>query len=196
MMHKFSPQAEQEIAELIADFPNPRSALLMVMRVAEREFGCLDNEAMQLVARACQVSPAHVLGMATFYTHFKRPGHGKHRLMVCATLICDLGGAGEALQVIYETLGIRPGERTHDGLFSLEKVECLADCNRPPVVQIDGVHLSGQRRAELQATLNRYLEQEGKSAADYRGQAPLKMDLETPIIPVKQAISPNGAGHR
>ncbi|MBX7057497.1 MAG: NAD(P)H-dependent oxidoreductase subunit E [Leptospirales bacterium] len=189
----FSAAASVEVDRLLADFPNPRSALLMVMRVAEREFGALNDAAMELVARTCGVSPSHVLGMATFYTHFKRPAHGKHRLMVCATLICDLGGAGDALQVIYEMLGLRPGQRTADGLFSLEKVECLADCNRPPAMQIDGLHLSGMNRQRLQSVVLEYLGKEGKSAGAYRAEDAVEMDLRTPVISVKQAAPGQGA---
>lgn len=187
-MKSFSPEAEREVQELLSEYPNPKSALLMVLRVAEREFGCITDEAMQLVASRCGVSPAHVLGMVTFYTHFKRPWHGKHRLMVCGTLMCDLGGAKDALQEIANVLGIRPGERTEDGLFSLEKVECLADCDRPAAMQIDERHLSRQNGETLRRTLAEYLAREGKTAEDYRGKHGVKMNPEVPYIPVKRGV--------
>lgn len=187
-MKEFSADARREVDELLAEFPNKKSALLMVLRVAEREFGCLDDEAIDLTARTCEVSAAHVLGMATFYTHFKRPWHGKHRIMVCGTLMCDIGGAPEAVALIRETLGLAPGERTEDGLFSLEKVECLADCNRPAVIQIDNAHFSNQNGDALRATLDDYLRREGKSAADYAGKRGVPMETGVPFIPAKQDI--------
>jgi len=192
MKRTFSPQALTELAEIFADFPNKKSALLMVLRLAEREFGFIDNEAMVLVASSCEVSVAHVLGMVTFYTHFKRPFHGKHRFMVCATLMCSIGGpqgkTDDALLVLKERLNLDPGQRTEDGLFSVEKVECLADCNRPPVVQKDNTHHVNMNRAEMNRIVDELLKQEGLSPSHYAGKASIVMDPTIAFVPVKHSI--------
>lgn len=192
MKRSFSPQAQAELTEILADFPNKKSALLMVLRLAEREFGSIDNEAMELVAACCEVSVAHVLGMVTFYTHFKRPFHGKHRFMVCATLMCSIGGphgkTDDALAVLKERLNLEPGQRTEDGLFSVEKVECLADCNRPPVVQKDNVHHSNLDRDQMARLVDELLKQEGLGPSHYAGKPAVRMDPTIPFVPVKHSI--------
>lgn len=185
-MIDFSPEHKAQAEELLADFPNKRSALLMMLRLVEQQFGCIDDEGMALAARYCEVSVAHVQGVVTFYTHYKRPFHGKHRFMVCATLMCAMGGHSDrALAQIQSRLGIHPGERTLDGLFSVEKVECLADCHLPPVVQIDFDHCTKLEGAALDDRIDALLQQEKKSPADYAGKPGVLMNARVPVQPVQ-----------
>jgi NADH-quinone oxidoreductase subunit E len=136
MTRKFSEAALQEIRdEILPGYPNNQSALLAALWVAEREFGTIDLEAVRAVADALELPPAHVYGVYTFYTLFRKEGQGKFVLDVCMTLPCALRGAGDILRYIEKTLGIKPGETTEDGMFTLRKVECLADCHHAPVVQ-------------------------------------------------------------
>jgi NADH-quinone oxidoreductase subunit E len=179
-----SPERMARFQAYAEEYPNLRSALMMTLRLAEEEFGSITDEAMHLVAHLCQVNVAHVQGMVTFYTHFKRPFHGKHRFMVCATLMCALeGNADKAEKQIEAKLGIRPGERTHDGLFSCEKVECLADCDRPPVVQKDSEHFCSMKGKALDDYIDSLLKKEGKTSADYLGKGAVKMDPRVPVLP-------------
>ncbi len=186
-MKAFTGAAVQEVQALLSEYPTRQSALLMVLRVAEREFGSLDDEAIQLVASTCGVSDAHVLGMVTFYTHFKRPFHGKHRLMVCSTLMCDLGGSAQVLEQIGRRLGIEHGERTADGLFSVEKVECLADCDKPTVMQVDRSHYVKMTPETVDPVIDALLRGEGLDPASYRPDK-VKMDMVVPYIPVKRSV--------
>lgn len=179
-----SPERLARFQEYAAEYPNLRSALMMTLRLAEEEFGSITDEAMQVVADLCKVNVAHVQGMVTFYTHFKRPFHGKHRFMVCATLMCALeGNTAQAERQIKAKLGIGPGEKTKDGLFSCEKVECLADCDRPPVVQKDSEHFCSMKGKLLDDYLDQLLKAEGKSTADYAGKAGVKMDQRVSYLP-------------
>lgn len=181
---EFSPERMIKFHEYAEEYPNKRSALMMVLRLAEEEFGCITDEAMEIVAGLCNVSVAHVQGMVTFYTHFKRPFHGKHRFMVCATLMCALeNNTDAALDQIKAKLGLRAGEITHDGLFSCEKVECLADCDRPPVVQKDNEHFCSMKGAAMDAYLDKLLKEEGKTAAEYLAKGPVKMDTRVSYMP-------------
>lgn len=184
-MIDFSPDTKTEALELLADFPNKRSALLMMLRLVERQFGHIDDAGMELAAKYCEVSVAHVQGAVTFYTHFKRPYHGKHRFMVCATLMCAIGGHSDrALTQIEARLGLKAGERSADGLFSVEKVECLADCHLPPVVQVDFDHRTCLEGEALDKYIDNLLASEGKTAADYRGKAGTKMNVRVAVQPV------------
>jgi NADH-quinone oxidoreductase subunit E len=181
---EFSPERMAKFHDYAEEYPNKRSALMMVLRLAEEEFGSITDEGMEIVAGLCDVPVAHVQGMVTFYTHFKRPFHGKHRFMVCATLMCALeGNTDAALDQIKAKLGLKPGEITPDGLFSCEKVECLADCDKPPVVQKDNEHFCSMRGAALDKYIASLLQKEGKVEADYAGKPAVKMDQRVPTLP-------------
>ena len=185
----FAPDIKLEAQELLAEFPNKQSALLMILRLVERQFGVIDDAGMALAARYCEVSLAHVQGAVTFYTHYKRPYHGKHRFMVCATLMCSMGGHSDrALNQIEARLGIKAGERSTDNLFSAEKVECLADCHLPPVVQIDFDHRTACEGEALDGLIDQLLRSEGKTAADYRGRAGVPMNARVPVQPVQATL--------
>ena len=179
-----SPEGMKQFHDWVDEYPNKRSMLMMVLRLVEEEFGCIDDNAMEIAADLCGVNVAHVQGMVTFYTHFKRPAHGKHRFMVCATLMCALdGNTDEALAQIKAKLGLKPGEATPDGLFSCEKVECLADCDKPPVVQKDSEHFCSMKGPALDAYIDKLLATEGKTSEQYVNTAPVTMDLRVSVLP-------------
>jgi len=181
---ELSPERMAKFHEYAEEYPNKRSALMMTLRLAEEEFGCITDEAMEIVANLCNMPVAHVQGMVTFYTHFKRPFHGKHRFMVCATLMCALeGNTDAALDRIRAKLGIKAGEITADGLFSCEKVECLADCDKPPVVQKDNEHFCSMRGKTMDEYIDSLLKKEGKSPSEYAGKAGKAMDTRVPYLP-------------
>ena len=170
--------------DMVDDYPNKRSMLMMTLRLIEEEFGCIDDNGMQIAADLCGVTTSHVQGMVTFYTHFKRPAHGKHRFMVCATLMCALdGNTKQALTQIESKLGIKAGESTKDGLFSCEKVECLADCDQPPVIQKDFEHFCSMKGKVLDEYIDSLLKLENKSSGEYTSQPGVIMDLRVSVLP-------------
>ena len=174
----------QRFHDMVEDYPTKRSMLMMTLRLIEEEFGCIDDNGMEIAADLCGVSTSHVQGMVTFYTHFKRPAHGKHRFMVCATLMCALdGNTSQALKQIKSKLGITAGQSTLDGLFSCEKVECLADCDQPPVVQKDFEHFCSMKGKILDDYIDSLLKREGKSVADYQSKPGVEMDLRVSVLP-------------
>ena len=134
---EFSPQAKAEIERLLVRYPVKQAVLLPVLRIAEREFGRIDEASVACVARELGLSPGHVHGVLTFYTHYRRPGDGKYVVQVCSTLSCALRGAREVVRHLEDRLGIQPGQTTPDGKFTLKKVECLGSCGTAPVVQIN-----------------------------------------------------------
>ncbi len=179
-----SPERLRQFHDWVDEYPNKRSMLMMVLRLVEEEFGSITDEGMVIAADLCGVNVAHVQGMVTFYTHFKRPTHGKHRFMVCATLMCALdGNTDSALAQIQAKLGLKPGETSADGLFSCEKVECLADCDKPPVVQKDSEHFCSMKGPVLDAYIDSLLAKEGKASTDYLGKAVVATDLRVSVLP-------------
>ncbi len=132
-----SEKAQAEIKEIMKRYPVKRSAILPALWVAQREYGYLSEEAMRSVARLLEINPTQVYEVATFYTMYSLKPTGKFVIQVCRTLSCALCGALEVLAYIQQKLGIKEGETTQDGLFTLKTVECIASCGTAPAIQIN-----------------------------------------------------------
>ncbi|MDX8397215.1 MAG: NAD(P)H-dependent oxidoreductase subunit E [Mariprofundaceae bacterium] len=134
---RFTEQRLQEIAVLVKKYPAARSALLPVLHLAQEEFGYLSMAVQQLVADTLNLRLMVVREVVTFYTMFREQPSGQYRLEVCTNAGCMLNGADELLQHITDNLGIKLGETTQDGLFTVTEVECAGACSGAPVVQIN-----------------------------------------------------------
>ena len=115
-----------------------RAMLLAALYIAQEQFGWLNDEAIQRVAERLDLTVGQVKSTASFYTMFKLQPQGKYRLQVCEGLSCYLvGGAEPIINYVAEKLGIRPGETTPDGKFTLEVVQCLAACGTAPAIKVN-----------------------------------------------------------
>jgi NADH-quinone oxidoreductase E subunit len=123
--------------QVVALYPQRRSALLPLCHLAQEQDGWLRPEAMEEIAELVGVTPAEVRGTATFYDMLHTEPVGKYVVSVCTNIACILDGATEMLAHAEERLGVRTGSTTDDGLFTLEEAECLADCDHPPCVQVN-----------------------------------------------------------
>lgn len=133
----FSEKAQAEFKEILSRYDSKRSALLPVLHLAQDEFGWMSEEVIEYVARLMDLSPAQVLEVVTFYTMFKQKPSGKHHIQFCVTLSCWMFGSHQLMKNTCSRLGIREGETSADGLFSVAKMECLGSCGSAPVVQIN-----------------------------------------------------------
>ncbi len=131
------PETDRRIDELLSAFPRKGSALLPALYLVQEEKGYVPAEAMEYLAGKLDVSPAFVAGVVSFYTMFHTKPIGRHHIQICRTLSCALRGCRAVLRHLEERLGIRPGETTPDGRFSLETVECLGACDQAPMIQIN-----------------------------------------------------------
>ena len=131
---EFSAQSKQRVERVVAQYPQKQAALLPVLHIAQDEFGHLPDPVIELVAKTVDVSPAHVFGVVTFYTMFHRARHGRNELMVCTNISCMLRGGYEILHHIEQKLGIKAGQTTPDGAFTLVEEECLAACANAPMM--------------------------------------------------------------
>jgi NADH-quinone oxidoreductase subunit E len=136
----FSPKALEELKRLMSRYPTKRAALLPALRLVESEFGMIDWGGMRLVAEHLELTPAFVWGVFSFYTHYRRPTDGKYVIEVCRTLPCALRGADAFAAHCSKKLGIRPGETTKDGKFTLKDAECQAACDKAPVLQVNALY--------------------------------------------------------
>ena len=137
-MSALSPHVMAEIKALPAKYPQPRSAVMPALDLAQEELGYLTPEAMTEVAEALALDPGYVEGVATFYTLFHLEPVGKHRFYVCTNLSCTLRGAEEIVEHMRGAIGVKEaGEVSKDGLFSYEEVECLGACEFAPMLRVD-----------------------------------------------------------
>jgi NADH-quinone oxidoreductase E subunit len=134
-MSHLSEAARQRAEALVALYPERRSALIPLCHLAQGEDGYLTEEAMEDVAALCGVTPAEVRGTASFYDMLHTEPVGRSVLAVCTNIACLLAGAYELLEHAEERLGVRIGQTSEDGLFTLEEAECLADCDHAPCLQ-------------------------------------------------------------
>jgi len=134
---RFSDAALAEYRELLGRYPTRRAALMPTLWLAQREFGWLSEPVQAYVAELMELPLAWVTSVASFYTMYWKEPPGRWHLQVCRNLPCALRGADELRRAIHEKLGICAGEKTPDGRFSFEEVECLASCGTAPVVQVN-----------------------------------------------------------
>jgi NADH-quinone oxidoreductase subunit E len=125
------------IQDVIALYPERRSAIIPALRLAQEQHGWLPEEAFDEVADATGFTPAYCKSVASFYDMFRLHPVGRHEICVCTNISCALLGAGDTLRAFEQELGIPAGETTGDGLFSLKVVECYGGCGWGPVVSVD-----------------------------------------------------------
>lgn len=127
-----------EIAlEIIGRYPRPKSALIPLLHLAQEQDGHLTDDAMAHIGELVGVSSAEVLGTASFYEMFKMEPVGTYVVNICTNIACQLVGGEELLAHAEQKLGIRPGQTTSDGLFTIEDVECIAACTEAPCLQVN-----------------------------------------------------------
>lgn len=136
---QFSDKSMQEVKRIINFYPDgkQKSAVIPVLHLAQQEFGgWLSTETMDYVASLLKLAPIEVYEVATFYSMYNLKPVGKYMFEVCQTGPCMLNGSDDIIKYIYDKLGIKPGETTADGMFTLKTVECLGACGYAPMMQL------------------------------------------------------------
>jgi NADH-quinone oxidoreductase subunit E len=129
------------VQELRARYPDPRSAVLPALQLAQSEHGgWLPDEAFREVADALELTPAYCLSVASFYDMFRLEPVGRHLIEVCTNVSCAVRGAQQVVNVFERALRIKTGATTADGAFTLRTVECLGGCGWATVVAVNNRH--------------------------------------------------------
>jgi NADH-quinone oxidoreductase subunit E len=136
-MARFTADNSAIADDIIARYPRKKSALILLLHLAQEQDGYLTDEAMTHIAELVDVTPAEVLGTASFYEMFKREPVGDYVVNVCTNISCMLVGGEELLHHLERRLGIKAGSTTADGKFTLEDVECIAACTEAPCLQVN-----------------------------------------------------------
>ncbi|MDR0517933.1 MAG: NAD(P)H-dependent oxidoreductase subunit E [Fibromonadaceae bacterium] len=132
-----SAKIKTRIEALLKQYPVKQGGLLEVLWIIQAELGWVPKEAVRWAAKACECSPAHAWGVATFYTMYKHAPTGRFLLQFCQNICCHIAGAESIISMAEKKLGICAGETTKDNLFTIVRVECLGACGNGPVMLVN-----------------------------------------------------------
>ena len=128
---------KQELLQVIEQHREQKGALMPVMQAAQEIYGYLPLEVQQIIAEGLKVPVEEVYGVATFYAQFSLNPKGKYKVSVCLGTACYVKGSGDLFNALSEKLGIKSGECTPDGKYSLEACRCIGACGLAPVLLIN-----------------------------------------------------------
>jgi NADH-quinone oxidoreductase subunit E len=129
--------SEEFISQLVAKYGKKRESLMPILQDVVDSFYYLNEERMVAIAKALDISTADVYGTASFYSFLNTTERGKYAIRVCQTIICDMKRKEDIIDAITELIGIKPGQTSHDGKFTLEYTNCLGWCHKGPAMLIN-----------------------------------------------------------
>ena len=130
----------ESIREITTHYPKNRSAIMPALYLAQEKYGSVDGYVYQAIAEILDVPEIYVFEVASFYTMYNRKEVGKFHIQLCTNVSCMLLGAYNVLDHLEQRLGIKAGETTSDGLFSLTEVECIGSCDMAPVMMVNDIY--------------------------------------------------------
>lgn len=148
----------KEITNVLGSYPKEKRYSLAILQDLQRKFGYIPKEGLEAVSAYLNIKISALYSMATFYRALSLTPRGKHLIKVCDGTACHIRGAPVLLDTLKRTLGIKPGETTGDGLFSMETVNCLGACAIAPVMVVDEKYYPKVKPDEVESILKTYQE--------------------------------------
>lgn len=142
-----------DIREILANYRDKPGGLIEAYHAIQKELNYIPREAVQEAARVFGVSEAQAYGVATFYSYLSVEKRGKYIIRMCESAPCHVAGADELLKALEDTLGIKVGQTTPDGKFTLELTECVGQCQETPVITINSVPYPNMSPDKIAAVL-------------------------------------------
>jgi NADH:ubiquinone oxidoreductase subunit E len=136
-MNHWSEGTQERAREIIARYPQKRSAVMPLLYLAMAEEGRLTDKGMEEVGRWLDLTPAQVQSVASFYTMYKRERTGTYLISCCTSISCMLLGGDDVLHAVEDEAGVPHGETDEDGVLSVEHAECIGACGGAPAVQVN-----------------------------------------------------------
>ena len=161
---KGTPAQARKLQAAIQQHKDTPGALLPVLQEAQGIYGYLPIEVQTMVAEGLDISLSEVYGVATFYSQFSLTPKGEHQISVCLGTACYVKGADKVLAELEKQLGIKSGECTEDGLFSLDSCRCVGACGLAPVMMVDDEVYGKMTPDKVDAVLESYRKKGGKKA--------------------------------
>lgn len=150
------------IDKILDDYSGKNGALIPILQKTQQKIGFLSESSMKYISDKLNMSPAEIYGVATFYKQFRFTPMGKNVIKVCHGTACHVGGAKILDAMLENKIGIKAGETTEDGLFTIEPVACLGCCSLAPVVMINDKTYGKLTGEKLNSIIDQYKEAEDK----------------------------------
>ncbi len=131
-------KALKQIEEIIARYHDEKTPLMMILSDIQREYGYIPLEVQEVVSEKTGIPVAEIYGVVTFYSFFSLNPKGKYVIGVCLGTACYVKGSQQVIDKFSEILGIKPGETTKDGLFTIDALRCIGACGIAPAISING----------------------------------------------------------
>lgn len=154
MSAEFSEAAMREFERILSRYPDREAAILPALHLLQREHGHISSDGIRYLSSLLGFTPARIEGVATFYTMYNRKPVGTVHVQICKNLSCSLMGAEHVIEYISKKLGVKPGETTSDGRFTLSTVECLGSCGTAPVMQVNDDYYENLTEESIDAILD------------------------------------------
>lgn len=146
------------IDTILEKFSDMKDPTLMILQNIQEILGCVREEYLTYMAESNGCSLTELYGIVSFYPQFRLSPPGKHTIKICKGTACHVRGGAVIQKNLQDILGIKPGETTEDGLFSLESVRCLGCCGLSPVIMVDDETYGRVKASKLQKILVKYKE--------------------------------------
>ncbi|MGN0626882.1 MAG: NAD(P)H-dependent oxidoreductase subunit E [Oscillospiraceae bacterium] len=137
-MAHLSEAAVAKINEICDRYVSEKTPLIMILSDIQKEYGYIPLEVQEIVSERTGISVAEIYGVVTFYSFFSLKPNGKYVIGCCLGTACYVKGAQQVVDKFSEILGIKPGETTEDGLFTIDALRCIGACAIAPAVTING----------------------------------------------------------
>lgn len=137
-MAKLQGHAVKQITDIVERYKNEETPLMMILEAIQTEYGYIPLEVQELVSSLTGIPVAEIYGVVTFYSFFSLKPKGKYVIGVCLGTACYVKGGQQVMDKFSEMLGIKPGETTDDGLFTLDALRCIGACGIAPAISING----------------------------------------------------------
>ncbi len=148
---------EDKIKKILTDYrPSGREDLIPVLQLIQEQFDYIPEETINVLSQEFSLPPSKIYSIATFYNQFRFTSKGKYHLKVCNGTSCHIYGSEEILREIEKQLAIKPGQKTNDGMFSLEAAPCIGACSLSPVVRINSAYYKNTTAGEIKDVLQSY----------------------------------------
>ena len=155
-MAKLSSAACKRVEEIIAEYKNENTPLMMILSQVQKEYGYIPFEVQEIISEKLGIPVSEIYGVVTFYSFFSLKPKGKFVIGVCLGTACYVKGAQQICDKFSELLGIKPGETTEDGLFTIDALRCIGACGIAPAVSINGKVYPKMSVNQVKQVINEY----------------------------------------
>ncbi len=162
-MKPISAYARQRLNEIIDKYETLQTPIMMVLSDFQKEFGYVPLDVQEIISKRLNIPVAEIYGIVTFYSLFSLEPKGKYVIGVCLGTACYVKAAQDLVTRIEEILGVKGGETTKDGLFTLDILRCVGACALAPVMVINGEVLPMVKVADVQRIIDTYIRKEALS---------------------------------